>query len=293
MGRRKTKNISAILAVTLGVTLLVGIQITTDTLKNSFLTSLLQGEGEVDIRVSNATAGAKLTAAEEEKISTLVPNAVGIMPELSTQIPVNVGSQFDPAVEAAGINTAFPEVFGSFYDWKTGEKMNLADFLADNSSILISSSLAENLGLDKETPFPVTLKTEFTNVTISIVNDTVTGLPTAIPAYSTANVELSIVGVFDSNRPGIGSQYTGVIFALEHLQDWLSLQDPMREKDQISTYLIALKTNHFTTEISEDYLKEQVDTLKNATPEQTNPLTNGSLTPPIPISKNYIISNFQ
>ena len=92
LGRRKTKNISAILAVTLGVTLLVGIQITTDTLKNSFLTSLLQGEGEVDIRVSNATAGAKLTAAEEEKISALVPDAVGIMPELSTQIPVNVGS---------------------------------------------------------------------------------------------------------------------------------------------------------------------------------------------------------
>ncbi|MDH5664357.1 MAG: hypothetical protein OEY90_07825, partial [Candidatus Bathyarchaeota archaeon] len=52
--RRKTKNLSAILAVTLGVSLLVGIQITTDTLGNAFLTSLLQSEGEVDIRVLNA-----------------------------------------------------------------------------------------------------------------------------------------------------------------------------------------------------------------------------------------------
>jgi ABC-type antimicrobial peptide transport system permease subunit len=281
--RRKTKNISAILAVTLGVTLLVGIQITTDTLKNSFLTSLLQGEGEVDIRVSNATAGAKLTAAEQEKISMLVPDAIGIMPELSTQLSVGVGSQFDPSVEAAGINPDFPEAFGAFYDWKTGEKMNLPSTLVDNSSILISSSLAENLGLSQETPFPIILKTEFTNVTISIINDTTTGLPTANPTYGTTNVELSIVGVFDSKRPGIGSQYTGVIFALKHLQDWLSLQDPLREKDQISTYLIALKTNHFASEISEDYLKEQVDTLKTAVPEQVNPLTNGS-------SKIYTVS---
>ena len=49
--RRKTKNISAILAITLGVTLMVGIQITTDTLENTFLTSLLLREGEVDIRI--------------------------------------------------------------------------------------------------------------------------------------------------------------------------------------------------------------------------------------------------
>jgi hypothetical protein len=53
--RRKTKNISAILAISLGVTLMVGIQITTATLENSFLTGLLLGEGEVDIRVGNAT----------------------------------------------------------------------------------------------------------------------------------------------------------------------------------------------------------------------------------------------
>ena len=55
LSRRKTKNLSAILAVTLGVTLLVGITITTDTLENAFITSILQGEGEVDLRVLNVT----------------------------------------------------------------------------------------------------------------------------------------------------------------------------------------------------------------------------------------------
>ena len=39
--RRKSKNISAILAIVLGVTLLVGVQITSATLTQSFLTSLL------------------------------------------------------------------------------------------------------------------------------------------------------------------------------------------------------------------------------------------------------------
>ncbi|MBN1245437.1 hypothetical protein JXA31_07585, partial [Candidatus Bathyarchaeota archaeon] len=80
--RRKTKNLSAILAITLGVTLLVGIQITTDTLENAFLTSLLQRQGEVDFSVSNSTGG-YLTAADADTIGALVPGAVGIMPELS------------------------------------------------------------------------------------------------------------------------------------------------------------------------------------------------------------------
>jgi ABC-type antimicrobial peptide transport system permease subunit len=255
------------------VTLLVGIQITTDTLENSFLTSLLQGEGEVDIRISNATTGGHLTAAEEKNVTLLVPDAVGVMPELTTQIPASVGSQFDPTIEAAGIDVDFPEAFGDFYDWASGEKMDLSTLLTSNSSILIASSLAENLGLDQETPLPVTVNTEFTNVTITLVNDTITGLPTVIPTYSTENVELSVVGIFDSSRPGIGSQYTGAVFALEHLQDWLSLQDPLRQKDLISTYLIALKTNHFNSEISEDYLKEHVDTLKDKIPVQTDSVT--------------------
>jgi ABC-type antimicrobial peptide transport system permease subunit len=273
LSRRKTKNISAILAVTLGVTLLVGIQITTDTLENSFLTSLLQGQGEVDIRISNATAGGHLTAAEQAKIKPLVPDAVGVMPELSTQIPASVGSQFDPSIEASGIAVDFPEAFGAFYDWNTEEKMNISTLLADNSSVIIASSLAENLGINKGTLLPVTLKTEFTNVTIVVVNDTVTGMPTVIPTYNVENVELSIVGIFDSKRPGVGSQYTGAVFSLESLQDWVSLQQPLHETDQISTYLVALKTNHFNSEISKDYLKEQVDTLKSAVPEQVNPVT--------------------
>jgi len=126
--RRKTKNLSAILAVTLGVSLLVGIQITTDTLGNAFLTSLLQSEGEVDIRVSNATAGGYLRAADQEKIKALVPAAIGIMPELSTQLPIMVGSQFDPSVKIAGIPSDFQEAFGSFYDWKSGEKLTSALF---------------------------------------------------------------------------------------------------------------------------------------------------------------------
>jgi ABC-type antimicrobial peptide transport system permease subunit len=247
------------------------------------LTSLLQNEGEVDMRISNATAGGHLTAADQQEIEPLVPDAVGVMPELSAQIPASVGSQFDPAIEAAGINVDFPDAFGAFYDWQSGEKMNLSALLADKSSILISSKLAEDMGLNQETHLPVALKTEFTNVTITVMNDTATGLPTFIPTYNTANVELSVVGIFDSNRPGIGSQYSGAVFALQYLQSWLSLQDPVHQTDQVSTYLVALKTNHFSSEISEDYLKAQVDTLKNAVPEQANPLTGVS-------SKVYSVS---
>jgi ABC-type antimicrobial peptide transport system permease subunit len=274
--RRKTKNLSAILAITLGVSLLVGIQITTDTLENAFLTSLLQSEGEVDIRVSSANVGGYLKADDQEKIRAMVPDAVGIMPELSTQLPMMVGSQFDPSVRIAGIPSNFSEAFGSFYDWKSGEKMDIGTILTDNSSILLSSRQAESLGLNPDTSLPVSLETEVTNVTLTISINSTTGLPIVTPIYVIESIELNIVDVFDSKRPGIGSQYSGALFILEHLQDWVSLQDPMREKNRVSSYLIALKTNHFALEIDEEYLQEQVDELEASIPEQLDPFTGNS-----------------
>ncbi|MCJ7763001.1 FtsX-like permease family protein, partial [Candidatus Bathyarchaeota archaeon] len=387
-----------------------GIQITTDTLENAFLTSLLQRQGEVDFRVSNATTSGYLTAADAENISALVPDAVGIMPELAMQAPVMLGSQFDDSVELAGISTDFPEAFGSFYDWKTGNKLNLNSLLVSNSSILLSSDQAEKLGLNEETSLPVNLTTEFTNLTATVatppvvplsgwivnsnfttveyvlnssslnlslelkqvafpgimpsvvtlytvncsrlslsdyayINVTATGtnntrvllgfsmddgssfnvtnladidtlntvsfdlapyagrtlrgdaylaimssdgMPATIEiseiAFETSKpvitytseterVDLQVVGIFDSKRPGIGSQYPGIIFKLEHLQQWMSLQDPQQETDIVRVYLVALKTDHFTSEISEDYLQERVDTVETAIPENVDSVT--------------------
>jgi ABC-type antimicrobial peptide transport system permease subunit len=403
LSRRKTKNLSAILAVTLGVTLLVGIQITTDTLKNSFLTSLLQKEGEVDLQISNATGGAYLKTSDLESIRTLIPEAVGIMPDLSTQIPALVGSQFNPKIDAAGIQPDYPQVFGSFYNWITDSQMDPSVLLTDNSSVLLSSKEAVKLGLTKETILPVTLTTEFTNITIAVaqpssvslsgwtVNSnftageyvlnssslgislelepvnpaslvtifTVGGPRLSLSEYSYVNVtatgsnnarvllgfslengssidlanwtdpstlnaalfnlttyaggasrgdvyvalmssngtrasvditgitfesfspvisfvpeisrvELHIVGIFDSSHPGVGSQYAGIVFKLDHLQQWLSLQDPQKQTDVVSAFLVALKANHFTSEIKEDYLKSKVNLLEQAIPTRAD-----------------------
>ena len=128
--------------MTLGVTLLVGINITTDTLENAFLTSILQGEGEVDIRITNSTQGAYLSITDKETINDLVPDAVGIMPELSTQVPALISSQFDPKMNLAGIPINYSDAFGTFYDWKTGEKSrhHLPGFLP--AGILIAAASA-------------------------------------------------------------------------------------------------------------------------------------------------------
>ena len=273
LSRRKTKNLSAVLAVTLGVTLLVGIQITTDTLGNAFLTSLLQSEGEVDLRILNSTRGGYLGAANQESIEELVPDAVGVMPELSTQIPAMVSSQFDPKMEAAGVPVDYPNAFGKFYNWKTGEQMDIKILLEDNKSILLPSKQAEKLGLNQETTLPVSLDTEFTNLTIAVTINATSGLPIITPVQELLRVELQIVGFFDSKRPGIGSQYSGAVFRLEHLQEWISLQDPGRETDIVSAFLVAYKTDHFALEIDEDYLRTKVELLEETIPEEVDPQT--------------------
>ncbi|UCH03073.1 MAG: FtsX-like permease family protein [Candidatus Bathyarchaeota archaeon] len=273
LSRRKIKNLSAILAITLGVTLLVGIQITTDTLENSFITSLLQNEGEVDLQLANSTRGGYLTAADQESIALLVPDAIGIMPELTIQISALAASQFDPTIEAAGISPDYPEAFGAFYDWKTGEQIDINALLTDNTSILLSSNQAEKLGLNKETRLPVPVTTEFTNFTIAVTINFTSGQPIITPIQEIVRVELQVVGFYDSNRPGIGSQYSGAVFSLPHLQDWISLQDPLRETDLISAYLIAFKADHFIQEIDEEYLRTQIDLLEDAIPEEEDPQT--------------------
>ena len=412
LSRRKNKNLSAILAVTLGVTLLVGIQITTATLDNAFLASLSQSQGEVDVQISNATLGGYLKIEDQTLISNLAPEAVGIMPELTTQIPALVESNFDPKMDAAGVAVNYSEVFGSFYDWKTANKLDLNSLLDSNSSILLSSNQAEKLGIDKDASLPVKLITEFPNLTktlipptvplanwtinenitsadyilnssltnlslevqpinfqgvvmayttecpnlnltnYSYVNITATGSPntavilgfllddgttmtvanltdpstlntlsydlapyanrtlsgtsflTALSlngtnaklditeiAFETSNqtnsqrlplakyssdisrVDLQVVGVYDSNRPGIGSQYSGAVFRLEYLQDWLSLKDQNQQTDIISAFSIAYKGDHFAKEIDENYLQAKVDHLEAAIPKDIDPVT--------------------
>ena len=412
LSRRKTKNLSAILAVTLGVTLLVGITITTDTLENSFLTSILQGEGEVDFRIMNVTSGAYLSIADEEKISNLVPDALGIMPELSTNVPALISSQFDPKMTLSGIPINYPDSFGKFYDWKSQEQMDLPSLLSDNNSILISSDQAKTFGLDENTNLPVILTTEITKLSTtatppviplsdwtlnanltntyfaldstnsnlfleiqplnftsivgaytinvpqlnltnySYINVTASGSnnalilfgfslndqttidvanwttasalnnstfdltpysgknlrgdayllirsldgtnasiniteiafetltpngPTRVPIVSfTQKIEkldMKVTGIFDSNRPGISSQYQGAVMRLDHLQDWMSLKDPNKETDIISTFLISYKSDHFLLQIDESFLREKLSQIENSIPENTNPQT--------------------
>ena len=98
-------------------------------------------------------------------------------------------------------------------------------------------------------------------------------LPIVKYSSGISRVDLQVVGIFDSNHPGIGSQYSGAVFKLEHLQEWISLQDPKHETDIVSAFLVAYKGDHFVQEIDKDYLKNKVDSLKASIPQEVDPKT--------------------
>jgi ABC-type antimicrobial peptide transport system permease subunit len=102
-------------------------------------------------------------------------------------------------------------------------------------------------------------------------------LPLIEYSSNVSRVDLQVMGIYDSNRPGIGSQYSGIVFKLEDLQSWLSLKDKNQQTDIISAFSIAYKGNHFAQEISEDYLQGKVDNLKATIPKETDPSTGESV----------------
>ncbi|MHA1227931.1 MAG: hypothetical protein ACTSPV_14385, partial [Candidatus Hodarchaeales archaeon] len=204
--RRKTKHASAILAITLGVSLLVGIQITTATLKNSFVTSLSLNQGEVDLKITNST-GLYLNSSGMAGVEKYVPEAKGLMLELSTVKPILLGSQFEPQTKISGIQLNYSKAFGYYYDWVTGEQLEIETLLADsNNIVLLASELAEDLGLSKEDlNFPLTLATEFFNASMTVTINHTTGQPIYSINYEVMKINLSVVKIFDSKRPGIGA----------------------------------------------------------------------------------------
>ncbi|HKZ41102.1 MAG TPA: FtsX-like permease family protein, partial [Candidatus Hodarchaeales archaeon] len=199
-----------------------------------------------------------LSVAEQEKIASLIPNAQGVMPELKTQVSVMIGGQFESARELAGIPANFHPAFGSFYNWKSGEKFLIVDYLMGNSTVLISSSLAGRMGIKKDTGLPLILQTEFPSVSINQTSGQ--------PIVTTQRTNLSVEGIYDSNHPGIGASYRGIIMLLSGLQDWSSLQSPVRNRDIVSTFLVALQLDHFSNQIERSYLQQQFDLFDESIP---------------------------
>jgi ABC-type antimicrobial peptide transport system permease subunit len=189
----------------------------------------------------------------------------------------------------------------------SGPRLSLSDYAyvnvtatgTDNARVLLGFSLANGTSVDlanwtdpttlNAAPFDLTpyaggvLRGDFyvammsSNGTRASVNITGITFGSVAPVISfipeTSRVELHVVGIFDSSRPGIGSQYPGVVFRLDYLQQWLSLQDPQKQTDIVSAFLVALKANHFTSEIDENYLKSKVNLLEQAIPTSVDAQT--------------------
>lgn len=266
--RRKTKNITAILAITLGVSLLVGTQITTSTLRHFFKTNLLTSLGEVDISVSNATVGGQLSSADAATIAELAPEAVGILPQLSNTNPVTIGAQFEPYVTISGVPLNYSSIFGEFYDWATEEEMEISTLLTSNESVIMSSELGESLGLKKTTELPIKMRTGFKVGTLVADENNVTTV-----VQTDTLKELYITGFYDSHRPGMGAQHgNGIVMRLEDLQSYLGWGDPTTNNtDIINSYGIALKTDHFHSSIDTKELENYMEKLEKRIEERELP----------------------
>ena len=253
--RRKTKNVSVIFAIFLGVTILVGVQITSQTLSETFLTSLLVSQGENDLVISPTTQGSFINSSDLSVVENFTSNIhlttdgknytftkpLGIMGVLVSSGAVIYRSQFEPSPDFFGINGNYSRNFGYFYDWKTGSKLQV-DALLSNNSVIISSELATNLAISQAnytTPFDI--QTQFTELVYN------TTLKAPVPQLQETN--LTVKAIYDSNRQGIGALNNNngrVVFYLANLQD-LTKGDYNNVTNRLSAFYVCYKTNHFTS----------------------------------------------
>ncbi len=313
--RRKIKNLSAVLAIFLGVTLLIGVQITSATLSQSFLTSLTLTQGEVDISFSSGTTGGYLNSTDYFLVENLTPSAVGIMPILLTSEPVLYKAQLQNSVDIAGIQLNYSRSFGTFYDLH-GNAMNLTNVMPTNNSVIISKALAQNLGIDIKnfkpglqvlTQFPKTELTGYLNMT--------SREPVLISNITQMKTYLTVTGIYDS-RPGIGSQTISsagrIIIQMKALQNIVKYTNPQmnpvnffntsnyqyitnpinktditpiipltfsyNDTNVISAYYVAFKTDHFTTgEWTKAQLQAKLDYAQKYNPKVVATYPNGTV----------------
>ena len=89
--------------------------------------------------------------------------------------------------------------------------MDINMLLDNNKSILLSSNQAKKLGLNQDTTLPVTLTTEFTNLTIAVTLNTTSGQPIITPIQEILSVELQIVGRLNNDQSFNGSDTVRII----------------------------------------------------------------------------------
>lgn len=312
--RRKIKNLSAILAIFLGVTLLIGVQITSATLSESFLTSLTLSQGETDLQFGSGTSGSYLNSSDINLVKPLVPGYAGIMPILLSNGPVTYESQLQEGVDYAGIPLDYNKTFGNFYD-VNGNEMNITKLLSSNNSVLISKDLATNLGIDPSSFTPGSnVTTQFTK--LNLIGYLNASDPKFTPFFTNTTFEkflvnFTISGIYDS-RPGIGSAESSssgrVIFNIKTLQNFIKYTDPQVSfvnmtdphffpnpdnitditiglpmyftyniTDKISYYYVAFKGDHFKTgEWTKEQLQEKYDFAVKNNPQVPSLYTNGT-----------------
>ena len=253
--RRKTKNVSVIFAIFLGVTILVGVQITSETLSETFLTSLLISQGENDLTITPTIQGTYFNSSDLAVIQNATSNIQvvsdnttysftapkGIMGVLLLSGSIKYGSQFEPGSDFFGIDPMYNRAFGNFFDWKTGTQLDPQSLLG-NGSVMISSELAINLAIDQQnytTPF--TIQTQFNNITFNPLTNT------SLTASFDQN--LTVSAIYDALKPGIGAlnnQNDRVVFSLTDLQDYTKWVN-FGVTDRLTNFYVCYKENHFTT----------------------------------------------
>lgn len=248
--RRLGKNIGTLIAIALGVSLMVGVQITITSFTATAVDFFTDAIGENDIIIS----GFGLPITDYESIIDTIDNSgieyAAINARISQDVAVyNLESgDLEKGVSLTGVELNEDPVFGKFYDENGTEmrRLDLIKLFSNESHVLLGPDLKDDLNI-----------TVGSNIKIRIGEFDPIGLIFDYKTY-----DMQVVGFL--NNEGKGKELGGRVI-------WTSI-DNIRSivgfaPNQVTELNIALSSNHDENPIDNDYavyIEEQLKLILDA-----------------------------
>ena len=239
--RRLGKNIGTLIAISLGVSLMVGVQITITSFTNEALGLFVEAIGENDIIISGFGSPLSNYTGIIDTIEQSDIEIAGINARITQSVAaynLETGN-LERGVSLVGFELDEDPMWGKFYDINETEipQVQLENYFLNESHVLLGADLQEDLNVTVGSILTIRVGT------IEIVNATF--------QYTYETFDLKVIDVIAPKGKGVELAGRALWTSLANMRSITGIAN-----DSVTEINIALSSNHDENPVDNDYAKQ-------------------------------------